>query len=276
MALKVRTYKLFIMFDEEDWSNLSDLLKQRFPSAVYFSRDTKRPLLDANREERKDWQITYWDSLSSFQHERSNNVCIFRDPWPADIASGKPLDLIGGWEDSYMDQSEAGFHRHGRCVEIMRYRRNLGQQDIANSIDSFGRPAIEQIGTLPASSYNKKKFFLHERFSTLKVSFNEADVAVTTFAKDIRRIVQGLGTRSVALYDPLTDSIIQSSFDTSRALVGWQLLKKIHDRKIGYLMMPPVFDDITDWHPKREGVAALIGPRPSHPRVKKWDAKTRL
>jgi hypothetical protein len=270
MALKIKTFKLFFVFDDEDWLTLSDILQQEFPDGLYFSRDLKRPMLDVYKEESKNWPIRYWSSLEIFQQKNRNSVCTMRDPWPTDLASGADLDLIGGWENSAMNQSEEGFHRHGRCAEFARYRRNVGQQPIATTIDRFGEPAIERIGTLPADAYGDKQFFLHERFSTLRISFNEHEESLKMFAERVRQIMQRLGTRSVALYDPLTDEVLDPSYETGRALIGWQLLRKIHAGELGYLMMPAVFDDVSDWHPKRDGVAGLIGPRPGHPKVKKW------
>lgn len=273
MSLKIKTFKLFFVFDDSDWMALSGVLQEHFPQAVYFSRDLKRPLLEVYKEESKHWPIQYWRSLDQFQQDSPGDVYSIRDPWRLDIASGEDLNLIGGWENSYMDPTEEGFHRHGRCAEFTRYRGNVEAQTIATCIDQFEEFAIERIGTLPASKYGDARFVFHERFSTLKISFNDCELPLKEFAGEIRRIVQQLGTRSVALYDPLTSKILDPSYDTERSLIGWNLLRKIHDGEVGYLMMPAVYDDVSDFHPRRNGVAGLIGPRPSHPRVRAWGEK---
>lgn len=266
MPLKVKTFKSFFVFDDDDWIALSHALHMRFPQAIYISfllKNSTFASMSVNEP------IRYWQSLEQFQEE-NHETCIMRDPWPEDWETGADIDLIGGFDWSRFTRTEAGFHRFGRGAEISRYRRNVGNQAIATCLDSFQKPAIERIGSLPASAYGDAKFYFHEHFSSFRVWFNEYDPPLKQFAYEIRRIVQQVGTRSVALYNPSTGEVLDPSYHTAKSLIGWNLLRKIHDGTFGYLMMPWNLDDVSDVHPRRDGIAALIGPRPGHPKVQQW------
>jgi hypothetical protein len=283
--LQNRSYFLEFVFNDEDWRDVSAELKRQFPNSVYFQGEEKdkyhkaefdfrnhRSPLDPRIEKNvpdPDSILLADDLVSSFAlpHPKKCKSILIRDPWPEDFASGSKLDLIGGWEGPRSPRSALESRINGRLVVLACYPTKYcpASECIYNGSVLF----VEHAGTLPADAYKGVRAF-HARFEDEFVArWNEFDPETKEFVHAVRRIFLNQGTRSVAIYNPLTNEILDPKYEAP-IIFGWRALLDAMAPDPIYVMAPFwTFRIGATCHPRRDGVAGLIGPRPDHPRLKR-------
>lgn len=295
---RVRRLRSSAIINLDDVAVYSALLKQEFPYLVYFFANyktrTPRPPKFAD-----DVSIVFHESLEeavkeALKREKEdglNRPDIFvRWPWPEELASADPEQLIGGREFpdevfrlaiQYRDVGRwFTFHYSGRGYLDPR----LSEGDM--------RLDLSRRSKMPLSAYPDFKV-LNSTSSEFFALYDLNDAETMAFAKRAHALWRRVSTTNVALYDPITrDIAVLNEKDwahavpmtpgtNSRALgvkpkltpdmqvpdpKKWTHLGSVGKQALaGALQTPPRYAAFafTPLDGKSAGPALVIGPRPA-------------
>lgn len=202
----------------EDISEIIERLRNIYPELVLFSRGLH---LHGIREPRYETvPVKFYANHSDYianpwlEDGLSPYGLALRVPWPGDIASRDPEQLIGGRVRRAYEDDVVKYRRFGRVV----YLSSGMNEEIVHA----NKSVIAEIAGVKEDTIPDIRYFRHFT-SQVSVEFlyNADDPDLLAFVQNVRQSVRGLTTSTNAIYDVLTGEPL-SSFSTRPESIRWQ------------------------------------------------------
>lgn len=272
---KHRRLRSYAKINIQDVAVFSDLLKEEFPELVYFFAnyktgtptpskfpDTHPIALHSDLLQAVNAALDVERDNPSFNGPNFNRPDIYcRWPWPEEREAADPERLIGGRQtpdDTF--RLALQYRDEGRWF-IFRYR-SKGYIDPRQENLRYALSVLER-SQLPLSQYPEMTV-LSGTESEFFACYDLNDSETTAFAKRAHALWRRVITKNVAVYDPITRSIVDPD--------SW---KGKHSRSVGKkalegaLESPARYVDFayTPLDNRSIGPALMIGPKPKKPRA---------
>ena len=214
-----RFFNLRASVGPDDLRAYSDLVAAAHPDAVHFLVNYKKGftyLPDFPESKPIRLHATLNDAIENDGFRDPDvrmPVVGIREPWPEDLMSGLPEDLIGGrFYPKYNRTTKAEMRRFGKYVEVVVGFRGYRDAAIYRHHNS-STLLIEELGKQNLSAYPPYNFLeFQELGPNLHAYFDANDPETSAFCKSMANLWRSLSTREVALYDPITGAIVDPAY----------------------------------------------------------------
>lgn len=199
--LRMRWQDLAPRLLDDDFHDIVERLRVIYPELVLFARGFHFP--DHREPRYATMRIRFYKDYLSFVANPwiADGVrplgLTLRVPWPEDIASGDPEQLVGGRKRLAYEDDVAVYRRYGRTMYL--------GGSIGREIVSANKQVIAEIAGIDVSLVPDIRYFRgRQARSSIELLYDADDADYLDFVRNVRLSMRGLTTSVEATYDVLT------------------------------------------------------------------------